>query len=123
MRDTLVEISFSPFNVGNCVSLVARMITRKWWYRLTDTEWDIKEPLKATSSLSVTTLSVPTSKLYNSYTCRAWWRGDYDLRLWTERFRVRVSAAPVWHCVLGQDISPACALSQPRSERVYLVGQ
>ena len=32
--------------------------------RLTDIEWDVKEPLKTTSSLAVTTLSVPIHLKY-----------------------------------------------------------
>ena len=36
----------------------------KWWSRLTDLEWDIKEPLRTTSSLAVTTLSVPIHLKY-----------------------------------------------------------
>ena len=36
---------------------------RKWWCRLTDVEWDVREPLRTTNSLAVTTLSVPTCKI------------------------------------------------------------
>ena len=52
------------------------------------------------------------------YICRASWRGDCGLQLWTERSRVRVSAVAVWRRVLGQDTSPACALSRRRGEWV-----
>ena len=31
----------------------------KWWSHLTNIEWDVKEPLRTTCSLAVTTLSVP----------------------------------------------------------------
>ena len=87
-------------------------------FGLTDTEWDVEEPLRTTSSLAVTTFRVPTFKIYISYTCRASWRGDCGLRLRIERSWVRVSAAVVWLCVLGQDTSPVCAFSRPRSEWV-----
>ena len=40
--------------------------SRKWRCRLTDIEWNVKEPLRATSSLAVTTVSDPTSKIYIS---------------------------------------------------------
>ena len=38
-------------------------------------------------------------------------RGPATLDLWIERSRVRVSATPVLHCVIGQDTSPASPLS------------
>ena len=56
-----VKIYFLPINVGDCVSLTVPMITQ-WRCRLTDFEWDVKEPLRTTRSLAVTTLSVPISK-------------------------------------------------------------
>ena len=91
----------------------------KWRTCLTDTEWDVKEPLRMTSSLAVTTLSVPIHlKLYAPYTWRASGRGYYGLQLSNERSWIWVLAAAAWCCVLGQDTSPACALSRPRSEWV-----
>ena len=75
-----VEICFLPLNIGDCVSPVARMTTYKWLGRLTDLEWDVKEPLRTTSSLAVTTLSVPilsidgsTVFFYNPKTSTALW--------------------------------------------------
>ena len=66
----------------------------------------------------MTTISVPTSN-YKLHICVGGsWRGDYGLRLWTERSWVRVSAAAVWRCVLGQDMLPEYALSRPRSKWV-----
>ena len=61
---------------------------RKWRSRLTDIEWDLKEPLRITSSLAVTTLST-LYIYYTPYTCKASWCGHSGLRLWTERFWVR----------------------------------
>ena len=55
----------------------------------------------------------PSKNIHHPYKCMASWRGDYGLRLWTERSSARVSAAAMWRCVLGQDTSPACALSRP----------
>ena len=40
---------------------------RKWRCHLTDLEWDMKEPLRMTSCLAVTTLNVPTSEMYTPY--------------------------------------------------------
>ena len=39
-----MEISFSPFNIGDCVSPVARMTTQMVVYCPTDIEWDEKMP-------------------------------------------------------------------------------
>ena len=90
----------------------------KWWCHLTDLKWSVKESQRMTSSLAVTTLTVHTCKLYTPYTCRALWHSDCGMRLWTEKSWVLASAGAVWFCVLGQDTSPACALSWPGSEWV-----
>ena len=98
---------------------------RKWRCRLTGIAWDVKEPLRTTNCLAVTTLSVPVFwKLYSiDYTCRASWRGGYmtchfGSRLTRGRSWVRVSVAVEWPCVLGQSTLPMCTLSLPRSEWV-----
>ena len=43
--------------------------SHKWRSLLTDIEWDIKEPLRMTSSLAVTTLSVPAHLNYIFHIC------------------------------------------------------
>ena len=69
--------------------------------------------------MAVTTLSVPIHLKYILH-IHAERHGAvtmaYDFGL--ERSWVRVLAATVWRCVLGQDTPPVCALSRPRSEWV-----
>ena len=52
-----MEVYFLPFNTGDCVPLVARRIVQV--VVSSHFEWDVKAALKTTSSLAVTTSSVP----------------------------------------------------------------
>ena len=109
--ERLVEIYFSSFNLGDCVSLMACMTT-EWQCCLTDIEWGVKEPQRTTSSLAVTMHHrCPTCiRIYAANTWRALWSCGYGPRLWIKRCRVRVSVAVVWCCVLGQGTSLVCGV-------------
>ena len=71
---------------------------------------------RMTSSLEVTILSDPIFEYFTLYTCKESWRGGHGPQLWIERSQVEILVAMVWHCVLGHDTSPICALSQPSPE-------
>ena len=100
------------------LSWLARPHKSRFICCLTGTEWERKEVLRTTSSLAVTTLAVPTSKLYTPCTCTASWQGDYVGCNFGLRFVGYGSRLPRCGAVLGQDTSPACALSSLRSEWV-----
>ena len=93
---------------------------RKWRCCLTDTERDVKESLRTTSFLPVTTFSVSISEyIYTPYACRAWWRGGSGPLLWIERSRILVSVAAglALYPWARQFIrGPSFVHSQPRSE-------
>ena len=76
--------------------------SHKWWSQLTDFEWDLKDPLRTTSFLAVTTPSVPICNyVFHMHAPRASWHGGYSPQLWIKRSWVWVLAAVVWCCVLG----------------------
>ena len=52
-------LTIQHWTFGDSVYLSWLAWPHKWQSHLTDLEWDIKEPLRMTSSLAVTTLSVP----------------------------------------------------------------
>ena len=81
----------------------------KWRCRLTGLEWDVKEPLRTTSSLAVTTLSVPINNLGRlGDDCE--WLMDYE-------YDYGAPAPASWHASSCLDLSchwtPVC-----RDERV-----
>ena len=68
----LVDINFLPLNIRHCVYLSCLAWSCKWWCHLTDLEWDMKKPLRRTSFLAVTTLSVPHMHIHTSVLW-LWW--------------------------------------------------
>ena len=86
------------------------------------TEWDVKEPLRTTSSLAVTTVSVLISEcILNNYRLHAG-RCSYGLRLWIERPRVWVSAPRCGAASLGKALHLYVHSFDPGMNG-YLVGQ
>ena len=77
----------------------------KWQCCLTDIEWDMYKKDKLPSWQWPLSVSLYLNT-YSIHTCRALWRSGYSLPLWIEWSWVRVSAAVVWHCVLGQGTPP-----------------
>ena len=63
LRDRLCADSFLALQHWRlCMYLSWLPRPRKWRCRLTDFEYDVKEPLRTTCSLAVTTLSIPISE-------------------------------------------------------------